>query len=166
MNIFVTTDLYSDYLIVSKLTSELKGYDLSKCVLLTTDRPQDKPFISYALINGLEFKVYNIKDYLTEEIIKKVASNIDFLIIFSDMGNYFYQTLFKVCDNTIYIGEEKLDIELYKKYLNINYDKAVQSNLKKKVDTVGLYKKEVVDKLRTVRRVKIKINSMGLRSLK
>lgn len=147
---------------------------MQKCTIYTTDRYQDRAFINYATVNGIEFKIYNIKEYLTEKVIEKIASNIDFLIIFSDMGNYFYQTLFSVCDKTIYIDDHKINIEKYRKYLTILYKKKIESDNRDKVlstlskgsniiESAKIYQEDVVKKLQNVKRVKIKIFPMGLR---
>lgn len=140
--------------------------DLSGHTILTTNRPQDKVFVNFALMKGLEFKVYNIRDYLTEDIIKKVAHNIDYLLIYSDMSSYFFRTLFGFCDSVVYVNGEKMEFETYKKLLRLEYENTINKkigdfdNPKSKISTVDIYKEEILAKLRKIEKVTIKVKDL------
>lgn len=163
MNIFISSDLIAEHFIIHELNSLLSKYDLTKCTILTTDRFYDKQFIDYAVLNGAEVKIYNLTNFLTDTVIDKIAENIDFLVLFSDMENFFFRRLFEICDRTFYLDNEKHSLKQYSKELHKEYEDTIKKLTKKRivrdVNLLDLYQVMYVDKLKSVRRVPIHVVS-------
>lgn len=98
MNIFVSSDLLINHNTLYKVSKLLADVDLTKCTIMTTASPSDRQFVDYAVRKGAEVRVFNVKPFLTQELVSKLENEVHRLILCSDMGNNFYKELFKVCD--------------------------------------------------------------------
>lgn len=164
MNIFISTDYTHDFAILADLPIQLQEFMGDSLTILTTNRHQDRIFIEYAILNGFEYKVYNIRDCLTDEVIKKISTVIDHLLIYSQMSNYFFMKLYEYCDSTLIVDGQRMHVEEYKKVLIYHYSERMVDTLKSKdrlnIDYYGLYTSEFRDKLRDVPKVKVIVRDL------
>lgn len=162
MNIFITSD-YEPSIIDFFLENYLDTLTPNDTIM-TTNREKDCIFRRYALINGIDLKVYNVNDFTPEHNFESISRKVDELIMFTETVSQHYGQMYKYCcDQVILDQNERMSFSDYKSLTEeMFHNKCEKFRSRKKIFNYhNDYMKEVVDVLESVKRVKITIKEMG-----